>query len=377
MGINRLQKNTGYALYTAIILTAVLILVAYATADLAIKESQLSSAASDSHVAFYNADSGLECALYADLKNGAVSNFDMNTPGTVSCNGQTITTNSQTVQTNPTQLSVVGDTGGGSLLNIGFDAASSGNYAASGTDTWAHTTSGIDRILFVGMQGDVADDMSGCTYAGQAMTLLTKTDPASGGTHDWLYMYYLLAPASGTNNVVCTSSGQMVGISASYNGVSQIGAPSPMVTNTKLPDSGYQHWYTTLTTTSNNAWALEFAGGDDVYGNGSLPSIERTKDVFAENALLDTGGPVTVPSAVSIDAMGESGSAMTSIMVSFVPASSSGSGTSGSSIFQLNFPVGCAIVTVSKSGPSTLIQSHGYNSCTGSNRLERGIEEQY
>ena len=375
-----MKKNIstkGYALYTAIILTGVLILVAYATADLAIKESSLSSAASDSHVAFYNADSGLECALYADLKNGATSNFDENTPGTVSCNGQTITTNSQMVQTNPTQLSVVGDTGGGSLLNIGFDSASNGNYSAGGTDTWPHTTSGIARILFVGVQGDTTDLMTGCTYAGQAMTLLKKTDPTSGGANDWLYMYYLLAPANGTNDVVCTSSGQMVGMSASYTGVSQIGAPSPVVTNTKLADSGYQHWYTTLTTTANNAWAIEFAGTDDIYGYGSLPSIERSRSVFATDALLDTGGPVSVPSAVSIDAMGESGTAMTSIMTSFVPAASSGSGSNGSSIFQLNFPLGCAIVTVTKSGGGTLIQSHGYNSCTGSNRLERGIEEQY
>jgi len=102
------DRKTGYALYTAIILTGVLILVAYITANIASKELLLSTSAADSHMAFYNADAGIECALYADLKSGSVSAFDINTPGTVSCDGQTITTGSQTVQTNPTQPSVVG-----------------------------------------------------------------------------------------------------------------------------------------------------------------------------------------------------------------------------------------------------------------------------
>jgi hypothetical protein len=53
------------------------------------------------------------------------------------------------------------------------------------------------------------------------------------------------------------------------------------------------------------------------------------------------------------------------------------SGTSSSSLFQLNFPVGCAIVSVVKNSNTTFIQSHGYNSCTGSKRVERGIQIQY
>src|SRR5579872_6456435 len=95
------NKKRGYALYTAIILTGILILVAYVTANLAVKELLISNASSDSHIAFYNADTGVECAMYWDLKNGAVSAFDPSTPGSVNCNGQTITSGSQTVQTNP------------------------------------------------------------------------------------------------------------------------------------------------------------------------------------------------------------------------------------------------------------------------------------
>jgi Tfp pilus assembly protein PilX len=107
--------NGGYALYTAIILTGMLILVSYATANLSIKELLISVSNADSHIAFYNADSGLECALYSDLQHGAVSAFDTVTAGTITCSGQTITTGSQTVATTPSQSSVIGGGGPGSV----------------------------------------------------------------------------------------------------------------------------------------------------------------------------------------------------------------------------------------------------------------------
>ena len=113
------KKNSGYALYTAIILTGILLLVAYITAELAKRELTLSSASADSHVAFYNADTGSECALYWDVKNGTKSAFDPGTPGTISCNNQTVSTNSQTVNTSPTQPSRIG--GGGANLTSIFE----------------------------------------------------------------------------------------------------------------------------------------------------------------------------------------------------------------------------------------------------------------
>jgi hypothetical protein len=85
------QRKNGYALYYAIVLTGILILVAYVTANISIKELALSTAAGDSHTAFYNADTGLECALYWDLQNpGGTSAFSSATPGSISCNSQTL-----------------------------------------------------------------------------------------------------------------------------------------------------------------------------------------------------------------------------------------------------------------------------------------------
>jgi hypothetical protein len=203
--------------------------------------------------------------------------------------------------------------------SIAFDFASNGNYAASGSDIWPHTTSGSGRILFVGVQGDTTDAMTGCTYAGRSMTLLTKVNPLGGGTNVWMYLYYLVAPTLGTNNVVCSSSKQMVGMSVSYTGAAQSGVPDALVTNTKASDAGYQNWYTSLTTVADGSWAIELAGADDIYAGQSLPSVVRADTVFANGAMLDTGGPISPPGNATINAVGEGGAAMTAIMASFAP----------------------------------------------------------
>lgn len=94
------KKNNykkGYALYTAIILTGVLILVSYVTANISAKELLFSISQADSHLAFYNADTGSECAMYWDVKNpnatppGSLSAFDVSTSGNITCNNQTFT----------------------------------------------------------------------------------------------------------------------------------------------------------------------------------------------------------------------------------------------------------------------------------------------
>ena len=107
---NKLKK--GYALYTAIMLTSILFLVSYSTLNIIIKQLELSSLGADSNIAFYNADTGVECAMYWDLKNSNISAFATSTSAVINCNNQTISTGSQTVSTNPTSQSLIG--GGGS-----------------------------------------------------------------------------------------------------------------------------------------------------------------------------------------------------------------------------------------------------------------------
>ena len=62
------EGQRGIAIYIAVTITAALILVSFAIISLALKQIVISSASRDSQAAFYASDSGVECALYWDLK---------------------------------------------------------------------------------------------------------------------------------------------------------------------------------------------------------------------------------------------------------------------------------------------------------------------
>jgi Tfp pilus assembly protein PilE len=70
MGIKTTQQmftsNRGFTLLIALIFMSVMLAFGLALASLAYKQSVLASSATDSQYAFYAADAGLECALYAD-----------------------------------------------------------------------------------------------------------------------------------------------------------------------------------------------------------------------------------------------------------------------------------------------------------------------
>lgn len=81
------SKNKGIAIYVAVTITAALILVSFSVISLALKQIVISSTARDSQSAFYAADSGVECALFWDLKNTGGSLFATSTGNqTISCN---------------------------------------------------------------------------------------------------------------------------------------------------------------------------------------------------------------------------------------------------------------------------------------------------
>ena len=64
MGIN--ASNRGFTLLVAVIFMSVMLSLGLALASLGYKQEILASSALDSQYAFYAADAGLECALYAD-----------------------------------------------------------------------------------------------------------------------------------------------------------------------------------------------------------------------------------------------------------------------------------------------------------------------
>ena len=88
----RIKEETGLTLFVSIIVMGTLFLVATGLANLAVKQSLVSSSGQDSQHAFYAADSGMECATYWDVKNpSGTSAFATSSSSVISCNGQDFT----------------------------------------------------------------------------------------------------------------------------------------------------------------------------------------------------------------------------------------------------------------------------------------------
>lgn len=86
----------GFTLLIAIILSTVALTVGLSLLDVAYKQALLASSSKESVVAFYSADTALECALYYDQKLNA---FDYTSPlaaGSIFCGGLGIVNYSST-----------------------------------------------------------------------------------------------------------------------------------------------------------------------------------------------------------------------------------------------------------------------------------------
>lgn len=103
------------------------------------------------------------------------------------------------------------------------DSVSSFGSYGVGPFTWAHTCSGSDRLLRVTTSHfDSIDVVTGVTYNGVALTAVP-----GGSTNNGQYYvtaWYVLAPDTGTHNIVVTMSGNVFDFGAgaiSYTGVHQ------------------------------------------------------------------------------------------------------------------------------------------------------------
>ncbi len=129
------NKKRGIAIFIAVVTVSALMLIALAISDIAYKEQIISASGRDSRIAFFAADSGVECALFHDLKGGSDSLFTFAKPGgiaqvgTISCgelsleshvsnsSSQTITTFYFNISETPKACTIVrvvkADAGGG------------------------------------------------------------------------------------------------------------------------------------------------------------------------------------------------------------------------------------------------------------------------
>ena len=97
MVIPKESKSGGVALFIAVIVASLVLTIGLSMANIFVKEYQLSVSARESQIAFYAADSGLECGIYWDTRTPDSffgSSTDPN--NSIDCNGEVVGTATQT-----------------------------------------------------------------------------------------------------------------------------------------------------------------------------------------------------------------------------------------------------------------------------------------
>jgi len=207
-------------------------------------------------------------------------------------------------------------------MAIAFDNSTNwttDSHSGSGTSlTFSYTVgSGSNRAIFVGVCAANTDIVSGVTYAGSSMTLIGKL--LQPGPDRWAYLFGMLNPSSGANNVVisCSSSADFIeGNASSYSGVKQSGLPD--ASNTQTYSSPVTSASISVTSIANNCWTVAALRG----GNGSATGGTGTtmRDNQNQIALGDSNGPITPAGSTSLNFNFGSHVAVL-IMASFAPAS--------------------------------------------------------
>ena len=182
----------------------------------------------------------------------------------------------------------------GVFFAIAFDSETLAQTITGTSLTFAHTTSGSDRLILIGGhdRSNTTTSVTGVTYATVATTKITDIRVPSDRM---ITAWRLVAPATGANNVVVSSSDSTnLRFSAlSYSGVDQT---SPIDGNNTASDAATTTGLSvSITTTSDNCWMVMFLKDN----NGGVTYSSSTGDALRLNTdggghcVGDTNGAIT------------------------------------------------------------------------------------
>lgn len=208
-----------------------------------------------------------------------------------------------------------------------FDAATALGTVTATSLTTSHTTGvGQSRYALVGVVSGLGTDVvTGVTYGGIAMTQVSKIIGGTGGSARTIYLYSLMAPLSGANNVVITNSGSELtgGLIATYADCRQTATPENFSQTLAASGASLSCSITTLT---DQAYAISFVKNDiDVSIVAGAGTTVRVRETGVGSALGDKNSNITPPAATSILFGPQSGGTLWSaINVSLAPPAVTG-----------------------------------------------------
>ncbi|MBI5474601.1 MAG: hypothetical protein HY961_19870, partial [Ignavibacteriae bacterium] len=157
--------------------------------------------------------------------------------------------------------------------------------------TWSHVVSNQNnRVLVVGVQSEnsTAVHPSGITYNGTALTQIGATNAFSSSTYQNVSLWYLLAPAVGTANIVVTWPSTVSAATAggiSLSGLAQVAPEASASSN-----NGAGATTTNITTLSENAIVVGMFGSGQDQGDLAPGSGQTQRFINAAGATTSGGG---------------------------------------------------------------------------------------
>lgn len=178
-------------------------------------------------------------------------------------------------------------------MAISFDAAvHNANVPITNTLTFSHTCSGSNGILFVGACCSGAQTITNITYNGVSLTKINSQAYVLGVSELW----YLIAPGTGSNNIVITYSGSAPtadGCAISYAGAAQSGQPDSQGTATAVGNVT-----DTRTSIADNCWHVGFFA--NVSNNFSAGAGLTIRSGASNLVVGDNNGVITPAGSNSI-----------------------------------------------------------------------------
>lgn len=193
------------------------------------------------------------------------------------------------------------------LYGIQVDATSDGGQTTVANSlTWAHTCTGTNLILVVGLTNG-ADDTTGVTYNGVALTAGPARAPTAG--NEGAELWFLENPATGANNIVASRTGttsRLSGIAVSYTGAAQTGQPDS--SNTGATASGTSLSIST-TVVAENCWLVmmtDTSAGGEAAGAGTVlrEAGSDASDLWDSNGAVAAGSRALAITATSGNLVG-------------------------------------------------------------------------
>lgn len=200
-------------------------------------------------------------------------------------------------------------------MAIAFDSVTSGASSTWTSRTFSHTCTGSNLMLFVDCMGNAWDTITGVTYNGVSMTLVSKLKQWAQNIY-W-YTFALFNPSPWANNVVVTSSvsTSIYATSTSYTWVSQTTTFDAVATSS-ISGSSW-NLSTTLSTTVANCWVRCYSANDTALWNAYSDIMRGTNN--GANSFDTNWGIVSPWSKTMTQNATWTNISSYSIMISFAP----------------------------------------------------------